>query len=378
LLGLTVTGLAGITIIAEWAAQALKLHKRRDMNVLTASWTLLRQQRRRFSGYLVHIGIVLMAVGIVGSRVHTFERDIKLPQEEPVNVGAYTLTYETLNQEPMADYLNISALISVARNGQSITKLQPSLRYYQMKEQSIRIPALRPSVREDLYVVLAGWSDNADTVTVQVTVNPLINFLWLGGLVFLAGGGFALWPTDRPAPLNVLAAVIGLGLLLGAGWAMWGIPHGVIRSRGGRPAVGQPAPPYELTLLDGSPLALEDLHGKVTVMMFWNAQCPVCKQTMPELQTLWETYSAQDVIVLGISVGDSQAAAQRVVEEMGTSYPTGLDMDGSIARRYGVTGVPEIFVLDRSGRVAYVYVGAGRTESLSSRLDQLLADPWEQ
>jgi cytochrome c-type biogenesis protein CcmF len=348
------------------------------MNVLTASWTLLRQQRRRFSGYLVHIGIVLMAVGIVGSRVHTFERDIKLPQEEPVNVGAYTLTYETLNQEPMADYLNISALISVARNGQSITKLQPSLRYYQMKEQSIRIPALRPSVREDLYVVLAGWSDNADAVTVQVTVNPLINFLWLGGLVFLAGGGFALWPTDRPAPLNVLAAVIGLGLLLGAGWAMWGIPHGVIRSRGGRPAVGQPAPPYELTLLDGSPLALEDLHGKVTVMMFWNAQCPVCKQTMPELQTLWETYSAQDVIVLGISVGDSQAAAQRVVEEMGTSYPTGLDMDGSIARRYGVTGVPEIFVLDRSGRVAYVYVGAGRTESLSSRLDQLLADPWEQ
>jgi peroxiredoxin len=99
---------------------------------------------------------------------------------------------------------------------------------------------------------------------------------------------------------------------------------------------------------------------------------------MPELQTLWETYSAQDVIVLGISVGDSQAAAQRVVEEMGTSYLTGLDMDGSIARRYGVTGVPEIFVLDRSGRVAYVYVGAGRTESLSSRLDQLLADPWEQ
>ncbi len=378
LLGLTVTGLAGITILAEWAVQAYKLHRRRDMKVLTAGWRLLRQQRRRFSGYLVHIGIVLMAVGIVGSQVHTFERNVRLPQEEPVNVGTYTLTYESLNQEPMADHLNISALISVARNERSIAKLQPSLNYYQVNEQSIRIPALRPSVREDLYVVLAGWSDNADAITVQVTVNPLINFLWLGGLVFLAGGGFALWPTHRSQPLNVLAAVIGLGLLLSAGWAMWGIPHGVVRSRGGRPAVGQAAPGYDLTLLDGSSLASQDLHGKVMVMMFWNSQCPVCKQTMPKLQTLWETYSSQDVIVLGISVGDTQDDAQRVVEELGTSYPIGLDRDGSIAKRYGVTGVPEIFVLDRSGQVAYVYVGAGKTGSLSSRLDQLLADPWEQ
>ncbi len=372
LLGLTLIGIAGLTTASEWIAAASELGQRRSISWLIAGWTLLRQRRRTYGGYLVHIGIVLMAIGVVGSRVYTFERDVRLPEQEPVNVGIYTLTYESLSQDPQADYIEISTLISVERNGKDVAELKPKLRYYQSSEQSVRIPALQPSVREDLYLILAGWSDNGDAVSVQVTVNPLINFLWLGGLVFLAGGGFALWPSSHRATLNTLIAISGLTLLIGAGWAMWGLPHGSVRSGTTRPDVGQLAPDFELPLLDGSSLASQDLQGTVAVIIFWNSQCPVCKQTMPQLQALWETYREREVAMLGIAVGDDRGPAQRVIEELGTSYPIGLDRDGSIGTHYGITGVPETFVLDQAGRVSYVYVGAVDMETLSSKLDQLL------
>lgn len=375
LVGMTVIGIAGLVTLSEWIAGASRLSRGREISLLTAGWALLRQQRRKYGGYLVHIGVVLMAIGIVGSRVYTSERDVRLPQQEPVDVGSYTLTYESLNQEPEADHLEISALIGVKRNGRNIVTLSPMLRYYQSSEQSIRVPALRPGVREDLYLLLSGWSDNAETVTVQVTINPLINFLWLGGLIFLAGGGFALWTTSKQPVFNVIALLIGVSILVGAAWAMWGIPHGAIRSRGGRPHVGQSAPDFEVTLLDGTTLSRQDLRGTVTVINFWNSQCPICKRTMPELQTLWEIYRGREVRMLGIAVGDDQVDAQHVIEDLGTTYPIGLDPEGEVAMRYGVTGVPETFVLDRDGRVSYVYVGAANIEKLTSRLDQLLARP---
>jgi cytochrome c-type biogenesis protein CcmF len=374
--GLTLSGLAGLTTAAQWITEASRLRRSRETNLLTAGWTLLRRQRRKYGGYLVHIGIILMAVGVVGSRVHAFERDVSLPREEPIAIRDYALIYESLDQETEVDHLDISAVISVKRNGKSIAKLSPSLKYYESHEQSVRVPALRAGVREDLYLVLGGWSDNADTISVKVMVNPLINFLWLGGLVFLTGGGFALWPRSTRGTFNILAAVIGVSLLLGAGWAMWGIPHGTLRSESGRPGIGQPAPEVDdLTLLDGSSVALQEFQGSVTVIIFWNSQCPVCKQAMPNLQTLWEEYEGRDVVVLGIAVGNTQAEARRVIEELGTSYPIALDPTGSIAARYGITGVPETFVVDRAGRIAYVDVGAVNMNTLTSRVDPLLKQP---
>jgi cytochrome c-type biogenesis protein CcmF len=316
-----------------------------------------------------------MAVGVVGSRVYTTERDVRLPKQEPVEVGDYTLTYESLSQEPESDHLTIAALISVARNGRSLVSLKPTLRYYQSSEQSIRVPALRPGMQEDLYLVLAGWSDNADAVSLQVTVNPLINFLWLGGLVFLAGGGFALWPPGQQGILNAVAAMIGVGLLLGAGWAMWGLPHGAVRSADRGLGVKQPAPEFEVPLLDGSTRGLPELRDEVTVIIFWNAQCPVCKEVLPQLQALWEIYREREVAIIGVAVGDDRSVAQDVSEELDIDYPIGLDTDGNIAGRYGITGVPETFVIDRNGEIAYSYVGALSMENLAAKLDELLIQP---
>jgi cytochrome c-type biogenesis protein CcmF len=360
---------------AEWITEASRLAQRRETDFLTACWTLLRQQRRKYGGYLVHIGVILMAIGVVGSRAYSIERDVTLPRENPVAVRDYVLTYESLNQETEADHLNISAKISVERKGRRLVMLTPSLKHYVSNEQSLRVPALRPGVREDFYLVLGGWSDDAEAISVQVTINPLINFLWLGGLVFLAGGGFALWPRSTQGMLNVLAIVVGLSLLVGAGWAMWGIPHGATRPRDGRPEVGQPAPNFEVTLLNGSSAALEGIRGSATILIFWNSQCPICKQTLPKFQTVWENYAGQDVVVLSIAVGDSRAEAQQVTEELGIDYPTGLDPTGEIASRYGITGVPETFLVDRRGRLSYTYVGAVNMSTLISRLDQLLIDP---
>ena len=93
---------------------------------------------------------------------------------------------------------------------------------------------------------------------------------------------------------------------------------------------------------------------------------------MPDLQAVWEAYSDQDVIFLGVAFQDSEAAVRSALAEYGTTYATGLDAGDRIAVQYGITGIPETFIVDPNGRVAYVHVGPITAAALSAQLDALL------
>ncbi len=91
------------------------------------------------------------------------------------------------------------------------------------------------------------------------------------------------------------------------------------------------------------------------------------------MERIWQDYGGRGVTVMGIASGDSAEAAQRTVAQYGLSYTLGLDGDGAgIAAAYGLTGVPETFVLDVDGRVAAVYVGVAEEADLRTELDALL------
>ncbi len=162
-----------------------------------------RGWRRRSGGYLVHAGIVLMAVGIIGTRVYPFSQDVTLDLGAPMSVGAptgageYTLIFEGLEREMRPDHLTFRAAVAVYRGQHHLATLRPRLDHYPHSGQRVTTPALRSGAREDLYLVLAGWNDDGSKVTITVMVNVLINFLWLGGLVLLAGGALAFWPSGR-------------------------------------------------------------------------------------------------------------------------------------------------------------------------------------
>jgi peroxiredoxin len=245
------------------------------------------------------------------------------------------------------------------------------------------VPALRAGLREELYMVLAGWGNRGETATFKAHINPLASFLWLGGLVFLVGGAVALWPTARTVHLaapearrravgTIVGLAVGLLVLIAAVIAMWGGSIGVEAGSAGRPLRGQSAPNFTLDLLDGSTLSLSDLRGQVVVINFWATWCSPCEDELPDLQAVWDEYQSNDVVFVGVAYEDTTAAVQEIASRFGITYPQGIDEEARISTAYGITGVPETFLLDAQGKVAFSHIGQVTAAELREELDSLL------
>jgi cytochrome c-type biogenesis protein CcmF len=382
LIAFAVTGLAGAATLSEYARDAASRSRRNEENPLQALLVLFGRNRRKYGGYLVHTGVILMAVGVIGTRSYAIEQDLVISQGEETVVGSYTLRYDALRQTPSADHLTTEASVLVSKGDRVVTTIRPQAEQYSSHDQTVTVPAIRSALREDLYLILAGWNADGTTITLKAFINPLASFLWLGGLVFLMGGAVAAWPVSavtrapgrearrRRALTQTGIAMLAL-ILVAAGFAMWG---GDIGSEL-RPARLQPgalAAEFDLRLWDGSSLSLANLRGQVVVINFWASWCPPCRDELPDLQTVWQEYQDRGVTLIGVSFQDDNVAARQMAAEFGLTYPMGFDVDDRMSTSYGITGVPETFVIDAEGRVAYVHVGPVTAEQLRSELDALL------
>ncbi|MCC6832804.1 MAG: TlpA family protein disulfide reductase [Thermoleophilia bacterium] len=131
----------------------------------------------------------------------------------------------------------------------------------------------------------------------------------------------------------------------------------------------------------GRDLQLSALKGKVVVLNIWASWCDPCRDEAPILQSMWNRYRARDVVVLGANVRDLEDEAEEFHDTYGMSFPSVRDGEGDIMGRYGATGVPETFIIDRDGRVAAALRGAlvsgGGTANLAAFqnvLDTVIAE----
>ncbi len=167
----------------------------------TALVNLVRYNRRRYGGYLVHLGVVLIALGVIGTQFFKVETQRNLARGESFTItspltGTYTVTYEGLSASIVAeDVRRTAAVLKITREGQFVGLLQPGQDFFIAQEQAMTTPAMHHSLAEDLYIILAGWEDGGVTATFKAYVEPLINWLWIGGLVFILGTAMAVWPT---------------------------------------------------------------------------------------------------------------------------------------------------------------------------------------
>jgi thiol-disulfide isomerase/thioredoxin len=107
------------------------------------------------------------------------------------------------------------------------------------------------------------------------------------------------------------------------------------------------------------------------VINFWAPWCQPCEEELPYFQTIWEENQGR-VVFVGVAFPEDREEAQQMASDLGLSYPIGLDVDGQIMNTYGITGVPETFIVDTDGRVAHVHVGPVAEETLRAELDSLL------
>lgn len=143
---------------------------------------------------------------------------------------------------------------------------------------------------------------------------------------------------------------------------------------GDRPVVSnlEPAPGFELERLDGGKAALSDLQGHVVAVRFWADWCPFCRHEMRELEPLYRQLKGQGLEIVAVNVAQDRGRVERFAERVGYSYPTLLDPDSAVARRYGVIAIPVTYFVDRDGIVRGRILGESDNRSFERMARPLL------
>src|SRR5574341_47868 len=185
-----------VTITEFWRATGARMNAQNE-DAFTALWTLIGRNRRRYGGYIIHISMMLMAVGILGINAFQTETQGTVPLNGSLKLGDYSVQYESIAQFDGPDNRLVTrAVVGVYdKNGNYLGELHPRIDYYPEAQQNMTIPGERPTLRDDLYVLLVDWQPvSANGATFKIFVNPLVNWLWTGALVFFIGILIAAWP----------------------------------------------------------------------------------------------------------------------------------------------------------------------------------------
>src|SRR5438552_730142 len=169
---------------------------------------LVGKNRRRYGGYIIHVGVVAVFVGVAASSAFRVEVQQTLAAGQEVAAGTFTLRYEQISKQDDPHMSRLAAVVSVWRDGRQIATLTPEKRFYKKPQQPTTEVAMRPTLTEDLYLVLGSYDEESGLVTLLAYVNPLVSWIWIGGVIMALGTTVAMWPTlaERRAPAYALGA----------------------------------------------------------------------------------------------------------------------------------------------------------------------------
>ncbi|HKJ66734.1 MAG TPA: cytochrome c-type biogenesis CcmF C-terminal domain-containing protein [bacterium] len=191
-------GLAGFTlagILQEFARGAAAIIKRTGENWVRAFGRLIMSANRRYGGYLIHIGVVMIFIGIVGSSAYNTEKEAKLSRGDSMEIANFQVTYSDFKLTQNDLKWSGIAVMDIRKNGRYAGQMHPEKAKFFKHDQPMSEVALRMTLTEDLYLVLAGF-DEERNIWITAKVNPLINWMWLGGVMMIIGTMIALLP-DR-------------------------------------------------------------------------------------------------------------------------------------------------------------------------------------
>jgi cytochrome c-type biogenesis protein CcmF len=189
---------SGAVMLDEIRRGAVARSHGRGEGPATATWRLATRNRRRYGGYAVHLGVLVMAVGVAVSSGLAVDRTVTLSPGESAEIGAYRITHDRLVVGPLADDAGvIETRAEVTYEGPQSGTLGTALRDYPNSPTSIATPAVRTSLGEDLYVTLLASDAASQAVSLHLFVNPLVVWIWIGGAIVGIAAVFAIWPERR-------------------------------------------------------------------------------------------------------------------------------------------------------------------------------------
>src|ERR1700722_18140054 len=183
-----------LTVLMEFYRGARAISVKNQTNLLRSTVELTHRNTRRYGGYLVHMGIVLMFVGFTGGAFN--QSDVReMSIGDTLNLSHYRLKVVNLQEGDNGNYSWHRASVQVWRGGDLLSTLEPEKRFYKASRQGTSEVGVRPRLNEDVYLNFGGMSDDGTRAVLQAYVFPLVSWIWIGGLVLIGGTLVCLVPS---------------------------------------------------------------------------------------------------------------------------------------------------------------------------------------
>jgi len=204
LLCLALVAFVAATIVLDFA-RAARARRRTGDGWWEATWGLALRQNRRYGGFVVHLGILVIALGVAGSQAWSTQTEATLSRGESLTLAGYTIRFDGLQAAEESNHFKVIGTFSVAGPKGPLTVLTPAKKFYPQEQTPIAAVDYRLGFLEDLYLVLGEFARDGSHATIKVQVNRMVSWLWIGGVVLTLGAALAIAPERRRAPATAPA-----------------------------------------------------------------------------------------------------------------------------------------------------------------------------
>jgi cytochrome c-type biogenesis protein CcmF len=206
--------LVALTVISEFVRGGRVIARHTGQNLFASIGHLARRNTRRYGGYVVHFGVIVIMIGFSGS-VFNQDTEKEMGFGDKMTIGPYTLVCQSYTQDDNPNYSSEWAVMDVFKGGKHIDTMYPERRFYKASQQTSTIPRIRSTPAEDLYLVYEGVNQDTGRPVLKAHLNPLVMWIWVGVWIMILGTSLALVPNALPervtAPAYIEAEPVGVG-----------------------------------------------------------------------------------------------------------------------------------------------------------------------
>jgi cytochrome c-type biogenesis protein CcmF len=197
-LSLALTVFVAVTIAVD-LVRATRARLRTGERLPGALGGLLLRHNRRYGGFVVHLGILIVAIGVTGSQAWSVQTETTLRRGEHTDLAGYRVRFDGLAASEESNHFKVTGTFIVANGQAQGTVLRPAKKFYPQDSSPIAYVDYRLGLREDIYLVLGDFARDGSQATIRLQVNRLVSWIWIGGVVLTLGTLLALVPERRRA-----------------------------------------------------------------------------------------------------------------------------------------------------------------------------------
>jgi cytochrome c-type biogenesis protein CcmF len=214
LMTITLAVMVALTVISEFVRGGRVIGRHTGQNLFASMVQLTRRNTRRYGGYIVHFGVIVVVIGFAGSAFNQ-DKEQEMGFGDKLTIGSYTLVCQSYTQDDNPNYGSEWAVMNVFKGGKQIATLNPERRFYKASQQTSTMPSIRSSISNDLYVVYEGQNPDTGRPILRAHLNPLVMWIWVGVWIMIVGTVVAMIPNTAPArvpaPARVQPVPVGAG-----------------------------------------------------------------------------------------------------------------------------------------------------------------------